>query len=606
MDIEDLLEIVSDPQHHRMIRLDAPLIGGEELLPFSFRADESLTRSFSIQLQAFSRDPRIDLRSMLGQMFTLQVETASGEPRYFTGYVSNATNSGADRGYGEYQISLQSWLWFLTRRSNQRIFQDKAADEIISEIFSEYGNLPNYEFNLQKPLRNLSYCTQYKETDFAFVQRLIETHGLVYFFEQQAEGHRLVITDTTINLPALEQQPEIRFHRAEVTEASDSIDSFSESYDLEPSRVAVKTFDYKNPGMDSSARIDSKITSEDGNQLEIFEFPGAYEYNGIDEGIALARQHMEMIEANSRVFSGTGNARAMIPGRSFALSDHYGLTGATADRTFLITSVSHYASNNYEQASSESGYRNSFNAISADVPYRSPYSAPRPEAYGVQTAIVTGPPGEEIYTDALGRLKVQFHWDRYGKSNEDSSCWLRYATAGAGGGHGHFRLPRIGEEVVVEFIDGNPDRPIINGSVFNAQNPPPVNLPDGRNISGFVSRSTKGGGPDNASHLLFRDTLGQELVELHAEKDMKQVVENDLQERVGGSADAVIQKDSRTALKEGSYSLEVAKGGIEIVAAESISLSVGAASLHLSADGTIKLSGSSVSVNGSKIDLGKG
>lgn len=603
--LQTLAEELLDPQNKRLIKLHTGLPVDQQLLLNSFSGEEAFSSLFSFSLEVLSSNARIELKNLLLQQFQLEIETTTATPRYISGYVTTAESIGADEGIAKYRVVLHPWMWFLTRRTNSRIFQDLTVDEIIRRVFEEYGAQASYEFQLRSDLPVLSYSTQLRESDFSYVQRLIERHGLFYWFEQTAEGHKLIISDTSIDLPQLEAQPSIRFHRAQVTEEADSITQWSGSRSFQPSRVSVKTFDYKYPGQDSHVEMHSVLEQGGGGDLEIFDYPGAYEYPGRPEGEKLARQRLELMEANAKVFQGQSNVRALQLGRWFTLEGHYDHQYDTADeRQFLVTSISHSGRNNYLQRRGEHAfYQNRFTCIRNHIPFRSSYTVSRPIVHGPQTAIITGPEGEEIFCDQLGRVKAQFHWDRYGQGNDQSSCWLRVATPSAGGGHGFTRLPRVGEEALVEFLDGDPDRPVITGSLYNGQNLPPWGLPDNSTVSGFMSRSTKGGTADNASYLLFEDKLGNERVHLHAERQLNITVEADEQHQVDGSEFEDIRKDKTVQLHEGSYTLNVAQGKIAIIAAQEIALEAGASKITMTKDGAIQVDAKSFTVNADSIDL---
>lgn len=603
---ESLTEGVFGRQARRLMKLNTGLPVDQEVVLNAFTGQESLANLYEFNLELLSQNARIELKSLLLQQFQIEIETPYGEPRYISGYVTHAESVGADEGMARYRATLHPWLWFLTCRSNYRIFQDKTVDGIIEEIFSEYSPQAIYEFRLSSELPELSYCTQFNETDYKFVQRLIERNGLFYWFEQGEEGHKMVIADSSIELEQLSQQPSIRFHRAQVTEESDSITQWFSSRTYQPSKVSLKTYDYKQPGHPASVSAKTVLNQgAGGGELELYDYPGGYEFNGFDEGESLAKQHMEMLEVNAKAFRGAGNVRALELARWFQLEGHYDHEyDAPDDRQFLITSISHSGRNNYlQEYHQEAYYQNEFTCIRRYIPYRAPYSASRPRAGGPQTATVVGPEGEEIFTDTMGRIKVQFPWDRYGAGNDQSSCWIRTSTMGAGSGHGYVRIPRVGEEVLVEFLDGNPDRPIVTGTVYNGANPVPWGLPDQRNVSGFMSRSTKGGTADNASWLQFDDTLGRERVHLHAERNLNISVEADEQHQVDGSEYEDIKKDKAVQLAEGNYTLNVAQGKVAIVAAQEISLQAGASKITMTKDGDIQVDATSFKVNASSIDL---
>ncbi|WP_110643460.1 type VI secretion system tip protein TssI/VgrG [Salinicola sp. CPA57] len=594
-----------DPQHRRLIKLNSSLPDAYGLKVDSFQGEENFSQLYRYDLQLLSENAYIELKQFSAQPLQLEIETSGPEPRYISGYAASVSSRGADEGLARYSVTLRPWMYWLAQRTNSRIFQDVSVEEIIRRVFSEYGPLPVFEFQLRNPLPTRSYCVQYRESDLQFVQRLIERSGLFYFFEQSADGHKLIITDSSIDLPRLEQQPQIRFHRAQVNETEDSVTQWSATRTVQPTRVSLKTFDYKQPGLDSSVSLRSIMEQgdDDAGALDVFDYPGEYRYSGKDQGERLARQHLEMLEAKAKVFQGQGNARALQLGRWFQLEGHYDHERDPAEeRQFLVTSIQHYGRNNFGQANSmPASYSNAFTCIRLKIPFRSTYDTPEPVINGPQTATVVGPEGEEIFTDELYRVKVRFHWDRYATGDDKSSCWLRVSSVGAGQGHGFVRIPRIGEEVIVQFLDGDPDRPIVTGTVYNGVNGAPWS--GDSSISGIMSRSTKGGTADNASWLMMKDTLGDELVHLHSERVLNITVEADEQHQVDGSEFEDIKKDKTVQLAEGNYTLNVAQGKVTLVAAEEISLQAGASKITMTKGGDIQVDAKSFKVNASSIDL---
>ena len=456
--------------------------------------------------------------------------------------------------------------------------------------------------------KRYTYITQYRETDFNFVQRLLEEEGMFYYFEHTAEGHTMIICDDSSMLQPLPEQPQIRFHTASVTETADSITKWSGKRQLQAGKMAVQTFDYRQPNNRLPVGMNSLNKQRDVETFEIYDFPGQYTHGTYDEGETLLRLRMEALEIRGKKFAGASNCRAMKPGYTFELVQHYDHDqGSADDRQFLLMAVESEGHNNYLNGH-QASYYNTFSCVRKKITFRPQLSTPRPTISGPQTAIIVGPPGEEIFTDELGRVKVQFHWDRNGKYNDHSSCWVRVAQSGASGGFGSIQIPRVGDEVVVVFLDGNPDRPLIMGSVYNSKNTPPWSLPANKTQSGFLTRSTKGKG-SNANFFRFEDKAGAEQVSLHAERNMDTEIEADEKHTVGGNRKIKVEGQHSETIKlqtsigveEGSYFLTVDKGEVKISAATSITLQVGASSLTMKSDGTITLSGNIVDVEGKTI-----
>ncbi|WP_151884124.1 type VI secretion system tip protein TssI/VgrG, partial [Pseudomonas putida] len=446
------------------------------------------------------------------------------------------------------------------------------------------------------------------ETDFNFVQRLLEEEGMFYYFEHTAEGHTMIICDDSSTLVDIPEQPQIRFHSASVTETADSITQWSGNRQLQSGKMATQTFDYRQPNNRLPVALNSVNKQGDVENFEIYDFPGQYTHGTYDEGETLLRLRIEALELRGKKFEGASNCRAMKPGYTFELLQHYSHDqGAVEDRQFLLMSVESEGHNNY-LSGQQASYFNTFSCVRKKIPFRPQLSTPRPTIAGPQTAIIVGPPGEEIFTDELGRVKIQFHWDRKGQHNDHSSCWVRVAQSGASGGFGSIQIPRVGDEVVVVFLDGNPDRPLIMGSLYNSSNTPPWALPANKTQSGFLTRSTKGKG-SNANFFRFEDKAGAEQIIMHAERNLDTEVEADESLKVGGNRtinvegkhSETIKLETSIAVEEGSYFVTVDQGAVKIKAATSITLEVGNSKLEMKSDGTITLSGITVDVAGSTI-----
>ncbi|TDV58064.1 type VI secretion system secreted protein VgrG [Pseudomonas graminis] len=442
---------------------------------------------------------------------------------------------------------------------------------------------------------------------------------MFYYFEHTAEGHTMIICDDSSMLQPLPEQPQIRFHTASVTETADSITKWSGNRQLQAGKMAVQTFDYRQPNNRLPVGMNSLNKQGDVETFEIYDFPGQYTHGTYDEGETLLRLRMEALEIRGKKFEGASNCRAMKPGYTFELVQHYDHDqGSADDRQFLLMGVESEGHNNYLNGH-QASYYNTFSCVRKKIPFRPQLSTPRPTIAGPQTAIIVGPPGEEIFTDELGRVKVQFHWDRNGKYNDHSSCWVRVAQSGASGGFGSIQIPRVGDEVVVVFLDGNPDRPLIMGSVYNSKNTPPWSLPANKTQSGFLTRSTKGHG-GTANFFRFEDKSGAEQIIMHAERNMDTEIELDETHKVGGNREIavngthteVIKKDTVMNVQEGSLTIQVDKQFVQISAQTHIILQVGSSSIKIT-DGRIEITSDSVDifgkndtfVHGKRVDINK-
>jgi len=613
--ITDALESMLT-QHQRLFTFDSPLPPEQELQLLSFSGREAISELFSFQAHLISQDARIELKKLIGKKVTLGIALADGTTRYISAHVSDFVHTGADGGIANYTAELVPWIWILSRRRDSRIFQDKTTEQIVKEVFDYYLSLAEHEFRLSQPLKPISYCTQYQESDLNFVLRLLEQEGLFFTFEHSQEGHRMIISDDSSMLPQLERQPLIRYHSASVTETADSITAWSSARRMQPTRLTLKSFDYKQPGNPHLVQLNSVNQQGEVGQYEVFEYEGLYGYADSDEGMRKARRRLEAMEVDGKTFHGESNCRAMEPGHYFELSQHYDHDNdAPDDRQFLLLSVTHWGQNNYAN-DGEAGYRNSFSCIRRKIPFRPALRTPRAGISGPQTAIVVGPHGEEIYTDELGRVKLQFHWDRNGEFNDQSSCWVRVTQSGASGGFGSIQIPRIGDEVVVVFLDGNPDRPLIMGSLYNSTNTPPWSLPANKTQSGFLTRSMKGDG-GTANFFRFEDKAGAEQIIMHAERNMDTEIEldethevgNNRVIKVGGTHSEVIKKDTLVNVTEGSYTLKVDNNLIQVSAMESILLEVGTSKITIKPNkitieaDSIDILGKNTFVKGDRVDI---
>ncbi|MBH9663485.1 type VI secretion system Vgr family protein [Burkholderia multivorans] len=535
-------------QSNRLFTIETPLKGRSELVLVNFTCSENLSDLFHIDTQLASQDRSIELKKMIGQPVTITLQLtdaiASSEERYFHGYVVAFSHLDTDGGLTTYSAVIKPWLWMLSRRQDIRIFQEKTTQDILSALFRDYGSMASFEFRLSKATQNRSYCTQYKETDLEFAQRLMQEDGLFYYFEHTKDGHKLIITDNSIAAKPIDgMSPILEYSKGEARDDLAVVKNFSARRQLESSRVGLKTYDYKAPGARRFSGGNTGVDQGDVPAYEIYDYLGEHGFPDSDRGEDLARFRAQALAAHSKIFTGTTTSRRMMPARYFQLDEHYDHEGKPEDRQFLITGVMHAGSNNYQAGEGAATYACSFTCIRKKIPYRPPFTIAKPTIIGPQTAVVVGPKGEEIYTDSLGRVKVQFPWDRLGERNQSSSCWVRVGQPWAGSGFGMVNIPRIGDEVVVIFLDGDPDRPLIISRVYNAQNMPPWALPASATQSGILSRSTKGGNVNTANAIRFEDKKGAEEVWLHAEKDQRIEVEHDESHWVGNDRTKNVDHD---------------------------------------------------------------
>ncbi len=489
-------------QSERAIEVTTPL--GEDVLLFHrMTASESLGRLFQFNLDLLSNDPNIDFNRLLGQNVTVKLELPEDETRYFNGFVSRFSQEGSVDDFNAYSMTLHPWLWFLTRTADCRIFQEMTVPDIIKQVFRDHG-FTDFEEALSGTYRSWTYCVQYRETDFNFVSRLMEQEGIYYYFRHESNRHMLVLADSVSShdpFPGYEKipyfPPDEHLRREE-----HHIHEWTISQEVQPGVYALTDYDFENPK--ANLQVKSSIARDHAQaKMEIFDYPG--EYTQTNDGDAYVRARIEEIHAEFEQVQGQANARGLAVGSLFELVDY---PREDQNQEYLVVSATYeLESDAYSSGSSESAedvYACSFTALSSKQQYRPERTTPKPLVQGPQTAMVVGPSGEEIHTDQYSRVKVQFHWDRYGKKDQNSSCWVRVAQLWAGTQWGGIHIPRIGQEVIVEFLEGDPDHPIITGRVYNKDNMPPYGLPANATQSGIKSRSSKGGSADNFNELRFR------------------------------------------------------------------------------------------------------
>lgn len=513
----------------RLVSISTPLDDGA-LLFRSMSAREELGRLFECSLELLSEDPNIKLEELLGQPITMTLELGDGAQRYFNGLVTRFSLTGTHGKHLTYHATLRPWFWFLTRKSDCRIFQEKTVPDIIKEVFRDNG-FSDFEESLSGSYRTWEYCVQYRETDFNFISRLMEQEGIYYYFKHEDGKHTLIMSDSVSSHEAFENYEEIPYKPtgSSAFDTEDHIETWQLTQAVQPGAYALRDFDFEKP----RAKLDSKSSVTRDHQhaeFEVYDYPGEYLSTGDGDNYVSTR--IEELQAQYERVEANANARGLAAGYLFTLTE---FPRDDQNREYLIVSATHEMSvSTYESgAGGEDYYACSIAAMDSKQQFRSQRITPKPAIQGPQTAVVVGKSGEEIWTDKYARVKVQFHWDRVGASDENSSCWVRVANAWAGKKWGGIHIPRMGQEVIVEFLEGDPDRPIITGRVYNADNMPPYELPANATQSGIKSRSAKEGSPDNFNEIRFEDKKGEEEVYIHAEKDQNNTVENNESTSVG-------------------------------------------------------------------------
>lgn len=527
-------------QKNREIQIATPL-GEDVLLFYRMAGQEHLSQLFEYEVELLSESSDIKPEQLLGENVTIGLMLPDDKIRYFNGYITRFGYFGALDEFAYYRASIRPWLWFFSRTANCRIFQNQNTIDIVKQICSDQGFSGEIKDNTSSSYNPREYCVQYRETDFNFISRLLEDEGIYYYFSHESGKHQLVLTDAVAS-ETYPGYPEIPFHQEAGTidhTRIDHIHHWSFAKEVQSGKFTSTDFDPEKPKSDLAA-ISNNPNSHPHAGYEIFDYPGGYKEVGLGESMVKIRR--EEHQTRFERCEGAGNARGLATGYTFKMLKHP-MDNQNTD--YLIVSAKYRMEiNGYFSRDSSQGDRVfdcTFTAMSNNAVYRPARITPKPLIYGAQTAIVTGPAGEEIHTDKYGRVKVQFHWDRYAQADENSSCWVRVSHPWAGKGWGMIALPRIGQEVIVDFMEGNPDRPIITGRVYNGESMPPYPLPSKAHLSTIKTNSTKGGGGFN--ELRFDDSKGKEQIFIHAQNNQDVRVENDHFEWIGNERHLIVKKD---------------------------------------------------------------
>ena len=510
-------------------------LGSDKLLVTQFSGTEFISDLFSFEISVLSPNTDVAPEQIVGKEVTV---TLRGEQeRYFHGYIhSFVFGETVDHYLRHYQLTLVPWLWFLSQTNDHRIFQHKNTKEIVSRIFTDLG-FHDFTFRAEggKPRE---YCIQHNESDLAFVSRLLAEDGISYFFQHEQGKHQLILVDQKY---AYKPCPENQLEYSHGSHSKAQISRWRHGHHFRKGVWSLNDYDFKTSKRNLRVRIDTLSKFTNNKNFEHYEYPALYHSS---LGQALVKMRIEAEEARRHCVDGESNYATLYAGGLFTLEKH---TSDIETGDYVLTSVTHAASDeSYSTGKSgASSYTNQFTCVPEDVHIR-PEPIERPLMRGPQTAVVVGPAGEEIYVDEFGRIKVQFIWDREGKMDENSTCFLRVAQTWAGNKWGASFIPRIGHEVIVDFFDGDPDRPYVSGSVYNGQNRPPYTS---KTHSGIKTRSTKGGSPDNYNEIRFDDKKGAEQIYVHAEKDMDTRVENNETLTVDNDRTKIIKHDENSTIE---------------------------------------------------------
>ncbi len=528
-------------QDNLKLKVTTPL-GPNKLLLRAFRGEERISNLFHFNLEMVSEDNAIDFQSIVGKPVTITLKLDDDADHYLNGIVGRFVQEETNLRLTRYYADIYPWFWLLTKTYDCKIFQNKSTPEILESVFSDLG-FTDFRNDLKSSYEKREYCVQYNESAFNFVSRLMEEEGIFYYFEHSSDKHTLVLgddADAHKTCPGLESKP-VHFRQSLIDHSQDlTITRCLLEEQVVSGSYAHDDFNFETPNSD--LKVESKSESP---KLKVYEYPGGFIKK--DAGEKRADLRLDALEHPQKIIHGDGFVRAFVAGHKFELKDHY---RADVNKTYVLQSVSH--------AATQEEYTNSFTAFSAETPFRPPRVTLKPSISGTQTAIVVGKAGEEIWTDKFGRVKVQFHWDQLGKSDENSSCWIRVDYGWAGKQWGGLFLPRIGQEVIVSYLEGDPDRPLITGAVYNSDQIVPYTLPDEQTKSTIKTNSSKGGGGFN--EIRFEDKKDSEELYFHAQKDHNIVVKNDRTKSVEHNETNTIKNDRSTTIQEGNDTYVVSKG----------------------------------------------
>ena len=523
---------MSYSQKNNFISIDTPL-GADTLMLTGFAGTESISALFEFDLSLLSLNNNISFEEIIGKNVTISIILANKEKQYLNGLIIRFSQEkvGKDKKgvpLSMYSATMVPWFWLLTGSVNSRIFQDLSVPQIIEEVFTEKG-FQDFKLILKDSYPQREYCVQYRETDYQFISRLLEEEGIYYFFEHKQGSHTLILADKPSEHKPCPNQLTASFSTDSTWTGDDVVVDLETIKQIRPGKYSLNDFNFEMPNADLNVEAPGLIKFQPPGDREIYEHPGFY--TNKSDGNRLANIRMQEEEVRVTTIKGKSVCRSFTSGYRFTLSDYH--REDMNNKPYVLTSVTHMANEgSYTGVSSSGGvsYMNTFTCIPFDVPFRPLRKTPKPVICGTQTDFVTGPSGNEIYSDEHGRVKVQFHWDRLGKKDESSSCWIRVSQTSAGQGWGGLNIPRIGHEVIVSFIEGDPDRPIITGRVYNGSNAPPYSVKDSAAKSTVKIQSIGGGGNNE---FRFDATENAEEIFLHGQKDWNIEIENNKKQSIG-------------------------------------------------------------------------
>ena len=560
------------------VLLHSPL--GDDLLFYQFKGIEQLSQVPQYTLELLSKKADIEFSQLLGKHMSVELQVPEGcgqeGKRYFDGIVERISYIGMQGRYHHYQVSLQSWLGLLKHTQDYKIFQNKTVIEILQEVFAEAPEA-KVEFKTQGHYTPWPYCVQYAETDLNFVLRMMEQEGITFYFTHKQGEHTLVLADNPASHTEFQGYGTIAYQRPgqqqEKGAQAEGITHWQRTEQVKPGQLVLSDYDFTRPHVNLQ-QLRAQVKPHAMGSMEVFAYPGFYDKEG--DGEQFVRHQMEAQALLTCQASGVGKARGLACGHTFELE---GFLRPQENRAYLLTGTSILMTQaDYEGlegaagAGKGSSFDCGFTAIDAKTPFRPQRVTPKPRVPGPQTAVVVGPPDEEIHTDEYGRVKVHFHWDRYGNKDGEDTCWVRVSQVWAGQNFGFQAVPRIGQEVVVDFLEGDPDQPLITGRVYNAEQKVPWDLPANKTQTGVLTRSTSGGHYETANAIRFEDKKGEEEIWFHAEKNYRTEVENSETKTVGAHRSKTIGgnetnhiRKNRTETVDGNESIIIGGDRTETV-----------------------------------------
>ncbi len=540
----------------RLAELISPL--GKDLLFYQLTGIEQMSAPSAFSLTMLSEKSDIDFAKLLGQHLSVKMQTpedtGDGGYRYFDGVVETMQYGGMKGRYHVYLASVKSWFHFLARNQNSKIFQDKSVVQIVKEVFAKHAGLAKFDFKTTASYTPWPYCTQWRESDFNFISRLLELEGIGYYFTHEAGQHTMVLTDGPVGHNPFAGYAKVPWQSPAQAKRGDgeAIEQWTLQQTVMPGQSVVTDYDFQRPSVDlTQTRAEARTHAL--ADAEVFDYPGEYVKEA--DGQQFVQSQMEAQFAATLRATGSSAARGLACGHLFTLQ---GFIRQEQNIQYLLCRTElQLLQAGYEGLDGDSGsgsnggssFSCGFNALDAKVPFRPTRQSRKSLALGPQTAVVVGPAGDEIHTDEYGRVKVHFHWDRYGKKDGSDTCWVRVSQPWAGKNFGFQAIPRIGQEVIVDFLNADPNEPIITGRVYNAEQMTPWDLPANKTQSGVLTRSTSGGHYGTANAIRFEDKLGSEELWLHAEKDQLTEVENDEKKWVGRDRVKDIDRHETTTVK---------------------------------------------------------